>query len=126
MIDPVIAWLARLALAGVFAAAALHKWRDLGAFTAAVAAHRLVPESAAGAPRACATAGGRGLLAQRAALPAPPRLCSLLPARSRSPRARPRETTRFWRAAAAVGPVAAPRWRRRRSRRAQPVRALRS
>jgi Methylamine utilisation protein MauE len=49
MIDPVVAWLARLALAGVFAAAALHKWRDLGAFTAAVAAHRLVPEASAGA-----------------------------------------------------------------------------
>src|SRR5687767_141356 len=49
MIDPVIAWLARLALAGVFTAAALHKWRDLGAFTAALAAHRLVPEASAGA-----------------------------------------------------------------------------
>ena len=44
MIDPIAAWVARLALAGVFAAAALHKWRDLPAFAAAVAAHRLVPD----------------------------------------------------------------------------------
>lgn len=60
MIDPVAAWLARLALAGVFAAAALHKWRDLDAFAAAVAAHRLVPEASVGglAPllAACETA----------------------------------------------------------------------
>ena len=60
MIDPVAAWLARLALAGVFAAAALHKWRDLDAFAAAVAAHRLVPEAWVGglAPTfaACETA----------------------------------------------------------------------
>jgi len=49
MIDPVAAWLARLALAGVFASAALHKGRDLDAFAAAVAAHRLVPEASVGA-----------------------------------------------------------------------------
>ena len=49
MIDPVAAWLARLALAGVFAAAALHKWRDLGAFAESVVAHRLVPEASVGA-----------------------------------------------------------------------------
>ena len=45
MVDPIVAWVARLALAGVFAAAALHKWRDLRAFAAALAAHRLVPEA---------------------------------------------------------------------------------
>jgi hypothetical protein len=45
MIDPTVAWVARLALAGVFAAAALHKWRGLSAFSAALAAHRLVPEA---------------------------------------------------------------------------------
>jgi hypothetical protein len=45
MVDPIVAWVARLALAGVFAAAALHKWRDLSAFSAALAAHRLVPEA---------------------------------------------------------------------------------
>lgn len=46
MVDPVIAGIARLALAAVFASAALHKWRDLSAFASAVAAHRLVPEAA--------------------------------------------------------------------------------
>jgi hypothetical protein len=44
MIDPIGAWVARFALAGAFAAAALHKWRDLSRFAAAVAAHRLVPD----------------------------------------------------------------------------------
>lgn len=43
ILDPVVAWVARLALAGVFAAAALHKWRQPAAFRAALAAHRLVP-----------------------------------------------------------------------------------
>jgi hypothetical protein len=43
MVDPVVGWVARLALAVVFAAAALHKWRDLSAFSAALAGHRLVP-----------------------------------------------------------------------------------
>ncbi len=43
MVDPTVAWVARLALAAVFAAAALHKWRDLSAFAAALGAHRLVP-----------------------------------------------------------------------------------
>jgi hypothetical protein len=66
MIDPVAAWLARLALAGVFASAALHKGRDLDAFAAAVAAHRLVPEASAGAfARAfalCEVAAAAGLL----------------------------------------------------------------
>jgi hypothetical protein len=42
-VDPAIAWAARLALAGVFASAARHKWRDFSAFAAALAAHRLVP-----------------------------------------------------------------------------------
>jgi hypothetical protein len=45
MVDPAFAWLARLGLAGVFVASALHKWRDLRAFASAVAAHRLVPEA---------------------------------------------------------------------------------
>jgi len=45
MVDPVLAWVARLALAGVLAGAALHKWRDLGAFAGAIAAHRIVPEA---------------------------------------------------------------------------------
>jgi hypothetical protein len=45
MVDPVVAWIARLALAGMFAAAAHHKWRDPGAFAAALTAHRLVPEA---------------------------------------------------------------------------------
>ena len=45
MVDPIFAWVARLVLAGVFASAALHKWRDLSAFEAALAAHRLVPEA---------------------------------------------------------------------------------
>jgi uncharacterized membrane protein YphA (DoxX/SURF4 family) len=66
MIDPVAAWLARLALAGVFASAALHKGRDLDAFAAAVAAHRLVPEATVGAlARAlalCEIAAAVGLL----------------------------------------------------------------
>ena len=60
MVDPIAAWLARLALAGMFAGAALHKWRDLGAFTGALAAHRLVPDAASGvlarAFAACETA----------------------------------------------------------------------
>ena len=71
MIDPIAAWLARLALAGVFAAAALHKWRDLGAFTAALSAHRLAPDASAGAlARAfavCETAVAVGLLAPASA-----------------------------------------------------------
>ena len=46
MVDPVVAWVARLALASAFAGAALHKWRDLGAFAGAITAHRLVPNSA--------------------------------------------------------------------------------
>jgi len=66
VVDPVAAWLARLALAGVFAGAALHKWRDLGAFTAAVGAHRLVPAAAVGALAralaACETAVAVSLL----------------------------------------------------------------
>lgn len=43
MVDPVVAWVARLALAGVFASAALHKCREPGVFAAALTAHRLVP-----------------------------------------------------------------------------------
>jgi len=43
MVDPVVAWVARIALAGVFASAALHKWREPGIFAAALAAHQLVP-----------------------------------------------------------------------------------
>ncbi len=66
MIDPIVAWVARLALSAAFAAAALHKWRDLGAFSAAVAAHRLVPDAAVGALAralaACETAVAAGLL----------------------------------------------------------------
>jgi hypothetical protein len=49
MIDPIVVWVSRLALACVFAAAALHKWRDLSAFSAALAAHRLVPDAAVSA-----------------------------------------------------------------------------
>jgi uncharacterized membrane protein YphA (DoxX/SURF4 family) len=44
MVDPVVAWIARLALAAVFAAAAHHKWREPDAFAAALADHELVPE----------------------------------------------------------------------------------
>jgi hypothetical protein len=56
-VDPVLAWAARLALAGVFAGAARHKWRDLSAFAAALAAHRLVPGALVPAlARALATA----------------------------------------------------------------------
>ena len=62
MIDPVAAWLARLALAGVFASAALHKWRDLDAFAGAVAAHRLVPEATT-RPLACALAACESAIA---------------------------------------------------------------
>jgi hypothetical protein len=66
MIDPVAAWLLRLALAGVFASAALHKARDLDAFAAAVAAHRLVPEASVGvfarALALCEIAAAAGLL----------------------------------------------------------------
>jgi len=71
MIDPVAAWLARLALAGVFASAALHKWRDLDAFAGAVAAHRLVPEVTtrplARALAACESAIAVGLLVSASA-----------------------------------------------------------
>jgi len=66
VIDPVFAWVARLALAGVFAAAALHKWRDLSAFSAALGAHRLVPDAVvpalARAFAACETAVAAGLV----------------------------------------------------------------
>jgi methylamine utilization protein MauE len=57
MVDPVVAWVARLALASAFAGAALHKWRDLGAFAGAIAAHRIAPETWGGAlARSFATA----------------------------------------------------------------------
>jgi len=66
VIDPIFAWMARLALAGVFAAAALHKGRDLPAFSAALAAHRLVPDPLVGAIAhalaACEAAVAAGLL----------------------------------------------------------------
>jgi hypothetical protein len=43
MVDPVLSSVARLALALVFANAALHKLRDFGGFTTALRAHRLLP-----------------------------------------------------------------------------------
>ena len=63
MIDPVVAWIARVALAGVFAGAAWHKLRDLRAFAAAVSAHRLVPD-ALSAPLACAFAASEIAIAE--------------------------------------------------------------
>jgi len=42
-LDPAFAWAASAALALVFAQAAWHKLRDLGAFAAAVAAYELLP-----------------------------------------------------------------------------------
>ena len=48
-LDPVFAWVARLALALLFAHAAWHKARDLQAFRAALAGYRLLPERAVGA-----------------------------------------------------------------------------
>ena len=66
MVDPIVAWVARLALCAVFASAALHKWRDLPAFSAALGAHRLVPAAlvpaAARAFAAAETAVAVGLL----------------------------------------------------------------
>ncbi|MBW2274238.1 MAG: methylamine utilization protein MauE [Deltaproteobacteria bacterium] len=41
--DPVFAWLARIALALLFAGAALHKLRDLGAFAATLRDYRILP-----------------------------------------------------------------------------------
>lgn len=48
MLDPVFAWILRLALAILFSAAALHKLRDLQAFAATVRDYRLLPEVLAG------------------------------------------------------------------------------
>jgi hypothetical protein len=71
MIDPVVAWVARVVLAGVFASAARHKWRHFTAFSAALAAHRLVPDALV-APlargfAAAETAVAAGLLAPASA-----------------------------------------------------------
>jgi hypothetical protein len=46
-VDPAFGWAASAALALVFAQAAWHKLRDLGAFAAAVAAYELLPPSLA-------------------------------------------------------------------------------
>ncbi len=82
MIDPIAAWVARLVLAGVFAAAALHKWRDLRGFSEAVAAHRLVPSALvpaiACAFAACETAVALGLLWPASAVGASAAAASLL------------------------------------------------
>jgi uncharacterized membrane protein YphA (DoxX/SURF4 family) len=48
-VDPVLAWLARLALALLFAAAASHKLRDFRAFTATVRDYRILPGATAAA-----------------------------------------------------------------------------
>jgi uncharacterized membrane protein YphA (DoxX/SURF4 family) len=44
-IDPVFIWLVRLAIALLFAAAALHKARGLGAFAATLGDYRILPRS---------------------------------------------------------------------------------
>ena len=49
VLDPVLAWAVRAALAGIWLLAAGHKLADPGAFRAAVAGYRLVPEALAGA-----------------------------------------------------------------------------
>jgi len=41
--DPLLVWIARAALALVFGAAALHKWRDFERFADALRGHHLVP-----------------------------------------------------------------------------------
>jgi hypothetical protein len=48
-VDPVFVWLARLALALLFATAALHKARDLPAFTATLRDYRILPKVTAAA-----------------------------------------------------------------------------
>ncbi len=64
MIDPVIGTLLSGAFAVLFASAALHKLRDLGAFGAAFRAYRLLPEGVVlhGAVPAVETALAAGLL----------------------------------------------------------------
>lgn len=54
-LDPAVAWLLRGALGVLFAAAALHKWRDAAGFRATLADYRLLP-AAAVAPAAGAIA----------------------------------------------------------------------
>jgi hypothetical protein len=82
VIDPIFAWVARLVLAGVFAAAALHKWRDLSAFSAALGAHRLVPDALvpalARAFAACETSIAAGLVWTASAAPAAGAAAALL------------------------------------------------
>src|SRR5262245_6343959 len=67
MVEPIVAWVARLALCAVFGTSARHKRRDLSAFSAALGAHRLVPAAlvpaAALAFAAAETAVAAGLLA---------------------------------------------------------------
>jgi hypothetical protein len=77
MVDPVFSWVARLALAGVFAAAALHKWRAPSAFAAAIAAHHLVPDRST-AVLACALAAAETALVVGLLVPAsaPTAACS--------------------------------------------------
>jgi hypothetical protein len=69
--DPLVVWLARAALALVFAAAALHKARDLEGFEHALRGHALVPEGLvpALAPALCGLEAvlAAGLLAPDAA-----------------------------------------------------------
>jgi len=69
MVDPVFAWIARVALALLFAAAAWHKLRDARAFDAALRGYRLLPDG-------LARPAARGLAATEAcvcaALLAPP------------------------------------------------------
>jgi uncharacterized membrane protein YphA (DoxX/SURF4 family) len=43
-VDPVLAWIARLGLCALFGAAALHKARDLGVFTATLRDYRMLPD----------------------------------------------------------------------------------
>jgi len=66
--DPVIDLVLRGALAALFAAAALHKLRDVAAFRDVVRAYRLLPDAAVGAAPAIAV----GELGVAAALLAPP------------------------------------------------------
>jgi len=74
-LDPAVAWVARIALALLFAHAAAHKLRDLAAFRAALAGYRLAPEPALGA---LALALPVAELAAALALLAAPRLGSVL------------------------------------------------
>ena len=46
-VDPVFGWVVRLGLVILFGAAALHKVRDLRAFTASVRDYRILPGAAA-------------------------------------------------------------------------------